>query len=62
MVTALTPMMAVGTATKLVPLLTIIDNKQQWTNDINNNPPVANFQWHLLQSTIIASLSHSHPF
>jgi hypothetical protein len=62
MVTSLTWMMAIGTTAKLVPLLTVIDDKQQGTNDVDNNPLATNFKRDLLQTGIISSLCNCHTF
>ena len=47
-------------AIKMISLLTIIDDEEQRTDNINNNPLPAKFQRNLLQSTIFTGLRFHH--
>ncbi len=60
MMTIHTTVMSIHAATKLIPLLAIVDDKEQRTDDINNNPLPTKFQRNLLQSTIFAGLRFDH--
>ena len=51
-------MRTIDTATKMIALLAIIDEKKQGTYNIEEKP----FQWHVLQMTIIARLPSAIPF
>jgi hypothetical protein len=55
-------MMTIHVAAKLISLLTVIDDKEQGTDNTNNNPLPAKFQRNLLQSTIFAGLRFYHSF
>ena len=61
MMTIHTTVMSIHAATKLIPLLAIVDDKEQRTDNINNNPLPAKFQWNLLQSTIFAACASTMP-
>ena len=60
MMTIHTTVMSIHAATKLIPLLAIVDDEEQRTDNINNNPLPTKFQRNLLQSTIFARLPFSH--
>ena len=50
-------------AAKVIGLLTISYDKQQRTSNIQNNPPIAYFQRHLLLQTMITPQLHcSHVY
>ena len=53
-------MMTIHVAAKLISLLTVIDDKEQRTDNISNNPLPAKFQRSLLQLTIFAGLHFYH--
>ena len=53
-------MMTIDTATKLIALVVIIDDKKQGTHNIKEKPPPTTFTWHILQTTVFARLPFSH--
>jgi hypothetical protein len=60
MMTNNTIVMSIHTATKLISLLTVIDDKEQRTDNINNNLLPANFQRKIHQLTIFTGLRFYH--
>ena len=55
--TDLAAMMPINTATKLITLFPIIDDKKKRANNVNNNPLATNLQWNILESTVVAVLT-----